>query len=76
MDLTFIKIEDGRDCILLDEFTFDNNKYVVLVNSLNKDDFIVKKISNNDLIGLDNEEELKKVLWHYLDIEKSGDRNE
>lgn len=65
MNMTFIKLEDNRDCILLDEFEFKSHKYVILVNSLDKDDFIVRKVINEELIGLDNEEEFKKVFMYY-----------
>ncbi|MBQ7031457.1 MAG: hypothetical protein IJY87_03945 [Bacilli bacterium] len=65
MKMAFVKLEDNRDCIILDEFTYEKNKYVILVNSLDKDDFIVRKVINEELIGLDNEEEFKKVFMYY-----------
>ncbi len=66
MDVTFIKLEDGRDCILLDEFNYNNIKYAILVNSLDKDDFILRKIINDNLVGLENEEEFQKVFMYYF----------
>lgn len=72
MNTTFITLEDNRECILLDEFTFENDKYVILVNSLDKDDFIVRKIINNELVGLDNEEHFKKVFLYYFNNRIKG----
>lgn len=72
MNTTFITLEDNRECILLDEFTFENDKYVILVNSLDKDDFIVRKIINNELVGLDNEEHFKKVFLYYFNNRVKG----
>lgn len=68
MNMAFIRLEDNRDCIVLDEFTYEKNKYVILVNSLDKDDFIIRKVINEELIGLDNEEEFKNVFTHYYNI--------
>ena len=65
-EVSFIKLEDGRECILLDEFTYDNDKYVLLINSKKNDDYIIRKIFNDELIGLDSEEQLNKVLIYYL----------
>ena len=72
MNTTFITLEDNRECILLDEFIFENDKYVILVNSLDKDDFIVRKIINNELVGLDNEEHFKKVFLYYFNNRVKG----
>ena len=72
MNTTFITLEDNRECILLDEFTFENDKYVILVNALDKDDFIVRKIINNELVGLDNEEHFKKVFLYYFNNRIKG----
>lgn len=66
MNLTFITLEDNRECILLDEFKYKNDTYVILINSLDKEDYIIRKIVNNELIGLDNEEHFQKVFSHYF----------
>lgn len=68
MNVEVVTLEDNRECIILDEFTLDNNKYVILVNTLNKDDFIFRKINNNKLIGLTNEDEFKKVFLYFSKI--------
>jgi len=72
MNTTFVTLEDNRDCILLDEFTFENDKYIILVNSLDKDDFIVRKIINNELVGLDNEAHFKKIFLYYFNNRVKG----
>lgn len=67
MNITVVKLEDNKECIVLDEFLYENNKYVILVNCANRQDFIVRKVENNDLVGLDNEEHFQKVFLYYLD---------
>ena len=66
MILNFVTLEDNRECVLLDEISFNNEKYAILVNALNKDDYIIRKIVGEELIGLENEEELQQVLFAYL----------
>ena len=65
MDLKFITIEDGRQCIILDEFLFEEKKYVVLVNAMNDKDFIIRELINDQLVGLEDETQLQNILLYY-----------
>jgi len=64
--IEYVTIEDGRECIVLKEFLHQGNMYVVLVNSMNRNDYIVRKIVNNKLIGLENEDEFKEVFSSFV----------
>ena len=76
-ELTFIKLEDGRECFILDEFKYEENNYVVLMNSKDKDDYVIRKQKDNLLIGLKDKEELSNVLKYYLSYKtKELNRNE
>ena len=66
MNLTFVKLEDNKECILLDQFEFEKNKYVVLVNSEDENDFIVRQVINDELVGLESEEQFNKVYVYYI----------
>ena len=67
MELTFVKLEDNRECIILNEIFYNDTKYVFLVNSLDKDDFIIRKVLENKLVGIENENELKEIFNRYLE---------
>ena len=67
MNLEFITIEDGRECLVLDEFDYNNKKYIILVNSINKTDFIIREIVNDEIKGIESETILQKVLFYYFD---------
>jgi hypothetical protein len=74
-DIELVTLEDGKNCIIIAEEIIDNNKYVYLVNTANRKDYIIRKEINNELIGLDNEEEFNKVTLALLTKIKSGDQN-
>jgi hypothetical protein len=74
-DIELVTLEDGKNCIIIAEEIIDNNKYVYLVNTANRKDYIIRKEINNELIGLDNEEEFNKVTLALLTRIKSGDQN-
>ena len=74
-DIEIFTLEDGKKCIIIAEEIIDNNKYVYLVNTANRKDYIIRKEINNELIGLDNEEEFNKVTLALLTKIKSGDQN-
>jgi hypothetical protein len=74
-DIELVTLEDGKICIIIAEEIIDNNKYVYLVNTANRKDYIIRKEKNNELIGLDNEEEFNKVTLALLQKIKSGDQN-
>lgn len=59
---------DGKNYIVLDEIV-GKCKYVYLSNTTDDDDFIVRKISDDDkyLLSLDNEKELEQALLLYTD---------
>jgi len=64
--IEYITIEDGRECIVLKEFEHKGKNYVVLVNSMNRNDYILRKIENNKLIGLKDEQEFQEAFKTFL----------
>jgi len=64
--IEYIIIEDGRECIVLKEFEHKGKNYVVLVNSMNRNDYILRKIENNKLIGLKDEQEFQEAFKTFL----------
>lgn len=76
MNVEVVTLEDNRECIILNEFILDNNKYVILVNTMNKDDFIFRKRINDKLVGLKDEEEFKKVFLYFSKISIKNTKGE
>jgi len=64
--IEYITIEDGRECIVLKEFEHKGKDYVVLVNSMNRNDYILRKVVDNKLMGLKDEKEFKEVFTSFL----------
>jgi len=64
-EVTMIKLENNKEYILLDEFTYNNEQYVVLVNTLDKTDFVIRQVLNDELIGLKDEAHFQKVFMAY-----------
>jgi hypothetical protein len=65
-DVEFVKLEDNKLCIILDEFVLNNIKYVILVNAQDEKDYIVRKEIEDKLVGLANGEEFDNVMTYYL----------
>lgn len=61
-ELELVTLEDNKVCIVLNEIEIDNIKYVYLVNSQDKTDYIIRKEINDELIGLDNEIEFENAI--------------
>lgn len=62
MEKELIVIEDGRECIILNEYCFDEKKYLLLVNMKDSNDFIIRKKVNNEIIGLDDQLEFESII--------------
>lgn len=75
IDVELVTLEDNKICMIIAEETIDNIKYLYLVNISNKNDFAIRKEINNELIGLDNEEEFNKVILSLLPKLKRGEQN-
>lgn len=65
-DVEFVKLEDDKLCIVLDEFVLNNLKYVILVNASDDKDYIVRKEVEDKLVGLATDEEFDNVMSAYL----------
>lgn len=70
MDLNYITLENNKEYILLDEFLYNNSKYVVLVNSVDNEDYVLRQVIANELVGLENEEQFKEVFMYYFSMKK------
>lgn len=68
MDLSIVKLEDNKEYIFLDEFKYNNSKYVVLVNSLDYEDYVLREVIGEELVGLKDEEQFKDVFMYYFSI--------
>lgn len=69
-EVATVTLEDGKICAILNELEIENTKYVYLVNTEERTDFVIRKRIGNELIGLTDEEELKKAMA-YLIIKKN-----
>jgi len=65
-EVKFVTLENNKECIVLDEFNVEEEKYILLANSLNGNDLSIRKVKEDKLIGLDDEFEFNKVIAHYL----------
>lgn len=72
MEKETITLEDGRECLILNELSMKKTKYLVLVNINNSTDFIIRKKVGNDIVGLDNEKEFENVLKELTDSIKNN----
>ncbi len=65
-ELDFIMLENNKECIIVDQIIYNNQKYVFLVNSKDSNDFTIRKEINNLLVGLDNNIEFEKVMTVFI----------
>lgn len=65
-EVELVTLEDGRVCAVLNELELDDIIYVYLVNTSNNQDYIIRKKINNELVGLADEEELKKAMAYLI----------
>ena len=62
MDMEFLTLENNKDYMILSKIEMNNNLYYLLMNPNTKYDYIIRKESGEEIVGLDNEEELQKVI--------------
>lgn len=64
-----IKLEDGKEYIVIDEITENNNTYIYLTNVEDPQDFCIRKAINESnekyLIGLSSNEEFDQALLYF-----------
>ena len=65
-DVEFVKLEDNKLCIVLDEMILNGIKYLILVNAQDDKDFIIRKEIEDKLVGLATDEEFDNVMTTYL----------
>lgn len=53
---------DGKDYLVVNELDYNSNHYIYLINELDSEDMMVRKIINERLEPLETEEELVEVL--------------
>lgn len=53
---------NNKDYLVINEIDYKNNRYIYLVNELDNKDILIRKIINNELYPMDNEEELNEIL--------------
>lgn len=74
-NLELIKLEDGRLCLILAEEEVKNNKYYYLLNTSNTNDYIIRKVQGNNLVGLADEVEFNEALSLLFTKLKRGEPN-
>ena len=57
-----IKLEDGINYIITETIRFGDNEYLYLTNENDVNDFCIRKIVNDEIIGLEDENEYNKAL--------------
>lgn len=70
MERDLIVLEDGRQCVILNEFFVNDKKYLLLINKDDGSDFIIRKKNNNEIVGLDDEFEFENVIKKIINKEK------
>ena len=65
MQINVIKLENQKEYAIIKELIIDNITYVYLNNINDNKDFTIRKKDHQDLIGLDNLEELEKVMAYF-----------
>ena len=61
-EVATVTLEDGKICAILNELEIDKTKYVYLVNVEDRTDYVIRKMIGNELVGLTDEDELKKAM--------------
>lgn len=61
-EVAIVTLEDGKICAILNELEIDKTKYVYLVNVEDRTDYVIRKMIGNELVGLTDEDELKKAM--------------
>ena len=62
VEIEYIVLEDNNKYIVLGSQIINDITYYYLVNATNKNDFVIRKKINDDLIGLDDEQEFNLVI--------------
>lgn len=57
-----IKLEDGINYIITETIRFGDNEYLYLTNENDVNDFCIRKVVNDEIIGLEDENEYNKAL--------------
>lgn len=66
-NLDFTVLEDGREFAIIDEINRDNMTYVYLTSINDETDFVIRKLINDELIGLSNKDEFDKALLYFTE---------
>ncbi len=62
VEIEYIVLEDNNKYIVIGSQIINDITYYYLVNATNKNDFVIRKKINDDLIGLDDEQEFNLVI--------------
>ena len=57
-----IKLEDGINYIITETIKFGDYEYIYLTNENDVNDFCIRKIVNDEIVGLEDENEYNKAL--------------
>lgn len=74
-ELELVTLETGKVCIVIGEEIIDGTKYVYLVNAGSKKDYTIRKEINNELIGLNDQNEFDKAILHLFSKLQRGEKN-
>lgn len=79
IDVNVITLENGKDYIITDATTNNNNKYLFLMGKLDKNDIVIRKVITKDdgeyVVKLDSEDEFSEVIALFANKHK-GEKNE
>lgn len=67
IECDLVVLENNATCMIIDEITIDENKYLILSNVIDEKDLYVRKEIGECLKGLNSEQELQIVLNKYLE---------
>ncbi len=60
--MKYTRLEDGKEYLIVGNCKYKNKTYIYLTNMHDKDDFCIRKLEDEYLIDLEDEDEFKKAL--------------
>lgn len=67
MKVECVTLEDGLNYIIMDKKIINNIEYLYLTNENDFSDFVIRKINNDEIIGLNDEEEYKLAFSNFIE---------
>ena len=67
-EIEYVVLENSIPYIVIGNKIINDIKYYILVNSKNSNDFVIRKLIYDELVGLDDEQEFDLVINNIGDL--------